>query len=125
MRFNLYLKKHHIEILNNFKKVLNDSIIDDVLNHIVSHVINNEDYEVLFKKIRCTGECYMNDNSFEVEIKLNYYEKLKDIYHIYDFDEYPSLEEEVSKVIRCILYFCDQENRYNVINSQNIIKSLK
>ena len=45
MRFNLYLKKHHIEILNNFKKVLNHSIIDDVLNHIVFHVINNEDYE--------------------------------------------------------------------------------
>ena len=44
MRFNLYLKKHHIEILNNFKKVLNHSIIDYVLNHIVSHVINNEDY---------------------------------------------------------------------------------
>ena len=111
MRFNLYLKKHHIEILNNFKKVLNDSIIDDVLNHLVSHVINNEDYEVLFKKIRCTGECYMNDNFFEVEIKSNYYEKLKEIYNIYDFEEYPSIEEEVSKVIRCILDFCDQEKR--------------
>ena len=120
MRFNLFLKNHHIEILNNFKRVLNQSIIDDVLNHIVSHVINNEDYEVLFKKIRCTGECYMNDNSFEVEIKLNYYEKLKDIYHIYDFDEYPSIEEEVSKVIRCILDFCDQEKKYDVINFQNI-----
>ena len=120
MRFNLFLKNHHIEILNNFKRVLNQSIIDDVLNHIVSHVINNEDYEVLFKKIRCTGECYMNDNSLEEEIKLNYYEKLKDIYHIYDFDEYPSIEEEVSKVIRCILDFCDQEKRYDVINFQNI-----
>ena len=71
MRFNLYLKKHHIEILNNFKKVLNHSIIDDVLNHIVSYIINNEDYEVLFNKIRCTGECYMNDNSLELKIKLN------------------------------------------------------
>ena len=76
---------------------------------------------LLFKKIRCTGECYMNDNSFEVEIKSNYYEKLKEIYNIYDFDEYPSIEEEVSKVIRCILDYCDQENRYDLINSQNII----
>ena len=38
----------------------------------------------------------------------------------YDFEEYPSIEEEISKVIRCILDFFDQENRYDVINSQNI-----
>ena len=40
---------------------------------------------------------------------------------ILDFDEYTSIEEEVSKVIRCILDYCDQENRYDEINSQNII----
>ena len=39
----------------------------------------------------------------------NDYNELKGIYKNYDFEEYDSEEEEISKTIRCIINFIEQE----------------
>ena len=39
----------------------------------------------------------------------NDYNELKKIYKNYDFEEYDSEEEEISKTIRCIINFIEQE----------------
>ena len=44
-----------------------------------------------------------------MELEQNDYQELKSVFEKYDFEDYDSEAEAISKTIRCILNFIDQE----------------
>ena len=58
---------------------------------------------------QCKGGCYSSEPQFEIEIEDHDYHRLKSIYKTYNFNDYDTEDEEVSKTIRCILNFVDDE----------------
>ena len=57
---------------------------------------------------KCSGGCYAAEPQFEIEMEDDVFNQLKKIYIENKFDKY-STEEEVGKVIRCILNFFEDE----------------
>ena len=60
-------------------------------------------------KEKCSGGCFASVPQFEVEMKEDIFMQLKKIYTENDFDDYKTEEEEVGKVIRCIINFFEDE----------------
>ena len=58
-----------------------------------------------------SGGCFASEPQFEAEMNEDTFFELKKIYKDSEFDDYKTEEEEVSKVIRCIInYFEDESN---------------
>jgi len=63
----------------------------------------------VFGKIRCIGGCFSNDESIEVELEDELISKMREIFQQYDFEEYDSKEEELSKIIRSMINYAERE----------------
>ena len=70
----------------------------------------------VFGDYRCVGDCYSTEQSVEIEFDDETVSKIKGIFQKYDFDDYDSEEEEISKIIRSMINFVDE----NVGNEENI-----
>ena len=60
-------------------------------------------------KEKCRGGCFASEPQFEVELTEDIFIKLKKIYTENSFDDYRTEEEEIGKVIRCIINFFEDE----------------
>jgi len=74
----------------------------------------NQDDEV-FGDYRCVGDCYSTDQSVKIELDDETVSKIKDIFQKYEFDDYHSEEEEISKIIRSMINFVDEEEDIKTI----------
>ena len=98
------------------KEFLDQAIIDYSLKDIetsiltlVSEILDNHDHENVFGEVRCIGGCFSTDEKISVELKDEQAIKMKEIFKQYDFEDYDSEEEELSKIIRSIINYADQE----------------
>ena len=61
------------------------------------------------------GDCYSTEQSVEIEFDDETVSKIKGIFQKYDFDDYDSEEEEISKIIRSMINFADEEENIETI----------
>ena len=109
MELNIGIKSEQKEFLNQTASEFSLSGIEETIQLLVKVMVNKYDSKNVFEEVRCVGECFSNDQFIKVKLDGKSIEKMKDIFRQYDFEDYESEEEELSKVIRCIITFADQE----------------
>ncbi len=107
MKFKLSLKDAHASYIEEFKGKESVSSNEEVVRKFVEAALKINDDKLIFgtEREQCNGECFASEPRFEVDIEDEQYFQLKKIYENYDFDQYDSEEEEVSKTVRCIINF--------------------
>ena len=109
MELNIGIKEEQEEFL---KQTLNEYSIDGIekiIQVLSKEIIEKFDKKIVFGEIRCVGSCFSNDKFIKVELDDDLISKMKDIFKLFDFEDYDSEEEELSKVIRCIINYSEQE----------------
>ena len=112
-KFNLRLKEPHLEIINDLKEKFSITSNNEIVNKCVKSALNLKKNDLIFSSIKekCSGGCFASEPQFEAEMNEDTFIELKKIYKDNEFDDYKTEEEEVSKVIRCIInYFEDESN---------------
>ncbi|MAH88457.1 MAG: hypothetical protein CMJ06_00155 [Pelagibacterales bacterium] len=110
-KFKLRLKEPHLEVINDLKEKFSISNNKEMVDKCIKSalVIKNNDSIFSGIKEKCSGGCFASEPQFEIEINEDIFVKLKKIFSENDFDDYKTEEEEVSKVIRCIINFFEEE----------------
>ena len=109
MKTNVILKDEQKEFLD---QVMNDYSLKNMetsIQSLVSEILNNYDHENVFGEIRCIGGCFTTDETISVELEDEQVLKMKEIFLKYDIEDYDSDEEELSKIVRSMINFVDQE----------------
>ena len=115
MKFKLSLKDQQKEFLDQVVIDFSLGEIEISIKSLVKGILKKEDNENVFGEIRCVGECYSADQSIQVELDDELISKMRDIFQQYDFEDYDSEEEEMSKIVRSMINFADQEGDLNKI----------
>ena len=110
-KFNLRLKEPHLEVLNDLKEKFSISSNKEMVDKCIKSALSLKKNDLIFSSIKekCSGGCYASEPQFEVEMNEDTFLQLKKIYTENDFDDYQTVEEEISKVIRCIINFFEEE----------------
>jgi len=109
MIINVILKDEQKEFLD---QVMNDYSLKNIetsIQSLVSEILNSYDHENVFGEIRCIGGCFSTDVTISVELEDEQVLKMKKIFQQYDFEDYDSDEEELSKIVRSMINYVDQE----------------
>ena len=109
MKINVTLKDEQYEFLD---QVINDYSLKNIetsIQSLVSGILDNHDHENVFAEIRCIGGCFSTDETISVELEDEQVLKMKEIFQQYDFEDYDSDEEELSKIVRSMINYADQE----------------
>ena len=111
MKFSLYLKDTHMEVIDGLKKKHSIDSNEEMVQKCVKSALQLQNNDLIFGSTReqCGGGCFMSEPHFEVDIDEGDFNKLKNVYQNYEFEEYDTEEEEISKTIRCIINFVDYE----------------
>ena len=83
--------------------------IETSIQSLVSKILNNYDHEIVFGEIRCIGGCFSTDETISVELEYDQVLKMKEVFQQYEFEDYDSEEEELSKIVRSMINYADQE----------------
>tara|TARA_E500000178_G_scaffold222485_1_gene219495 strand:+ start:444 stop:800 length:357 start_codon:yes stop_codon:yes gene_type:complete len=110
-KINLYLKEPHLEILNDLRENFSITSNKEMVDKCIKSALNMKKNDLIFNNVKekCSGGCFASEPQFEVEVNEDSFMKLKKIYTENAFDEYKTEEEEVGKVIRCIINFFEDE----------------
>ena len=109
MKINVTLKEEQKEFLD---QVINDYSLDNTeksIQSMVSEILDYYDHNNVFGEIRCIGGCFSTDETISVELEDDQVLKMKAIFQQYEFENYDSEEEEVSKIVRSMINYVDQE----------------
>ena len=109
MKINVTLKDEQKEFLD---QVINDYSLDNTetsIQSLIGKILDNYDHNNVFGEIRCIGGCFSTDDTISVEFNDEHLSKMKEIFKQYEFEDYDSEEEELSKIVRSMLNFADQE----------------
>ena len=113
MKFSLFLKDTHMKVIEKLKEKHSGTSDQDIVKKYVKAAIQLNDDDLIFGSAReqCGGGCFASEPYFEIEMDEDDFNKLKSVYEnqSYEFEEYDSEEEEISKTIRCILNFIDYQ----------------
>ena len=113
MKFSLFLKDTHMKVIQKLKEKHSGTSDQDIVKKYVKAAIQLNDDDLIFGSAReqCGGGCFASEPYFEIEMDEGDFNKLKSVYEnqSYEFEEYDSEEEEISKTIRCILNFVDYQ----------------
>ena len=115
MKLNLSLKEEQKEFLDQVVRDFSLGEIEISIQYLVREILKENDNENVFGEIRCVGGCYSTDQYIQVELEDEYILKMREIFRQYDFEDYNSEEEELSKIVRCMINFADQEGDINKI----------
>ena len=83
--------------------------IEISIQNLVKEILNQDDNENVFGEIRCIGGCFSTDECLQVELEDELILKMREIFKQYDFEEYDSEEEELSKIVRSMINYAEQE----------------
>ena len=110
MKFKLFLKNSHLDMLKDLSKKYDIHNKEELIKKCIKTALKIDDNDLIFDEIReqCIT-CYTSKHQFDLEIDSNDYNKLKKIFKYYDFNIYDTEEKEVSKTIRCIINFFNEE----------------
>ena len=117
MKININLKDEQKEFL---AQVINDYSIDNTetsIQSLVREILDNYDHENVFGEIRCIGGCFSTDETISVELEDDQVLKMKEIFQQHEFEDYDSEDDELSKIVRSMINFADQEADLNKIFS--------
>ena len=109
MKINILLKDEQKAFLD---QVISDHSLTNVetsIQSLVGEILENHDHENVFGETRCIGGCFSADETISVELEDENVLKMKQIFKKYDFEIYDSEEEELSKIVRSIINYADQE----------------
>jgi len=109
MKINILLKDEQKEFLD---QVIKDHALKNAetsIKSLVSIILDNHEHENVFGEIRCIGGCFSIDETISVELDDEHVSKMKEIFKQYEFEDYDSEEEELSKIVRSIINYADQE----------------
>ena len=109
MKFNISLKDQQKEFLDQVVSDFSLGGIEISIQNLVKEILNQDDNENVFGEIRCIGGCFSTDESIEVELEDELISKMREIFQQYDFEEYDSEEEELSKIVRSMINYADQD----------------
>ncbi|MDC0154678.1 hypothetical protein OAI91_00420 [bacterium] len=109
MKFNISLKDQQREFLEQVVSDFSLGEIEISIQNLVKEILNQDDNENVFGEMRCIGGCFSTDESIEVELEDELISKMREIFQQYDFEEYDSEEEELSKIVRSMINFAEQE----------------
>ena len=111
-KFNLNLKEPQLESLNDLKEKFSITSNKEIVNRCIKSALNLKKDDLIFstKKEKCSGGCFASEPLFEIELTEDIFNKLKKIYTDNDFDDYKTEEEEIGKVIRCIINFFEDKS---------------
>ena len=111
MKFQLSLKNTHQSIIDDLKDKYSISSNEEVVIRSVKSAFQLQNNDLIFatEREKCVGGCYGSEPCFEIEMDDTDYNQLKQIFKDYDFEDYDSEEEEISKTIRCIINFIEEE----------------
>jgi len=117
MKINIILKDEQKEFLD---QVMNDYSLKNMetsIQSLVSEILNNYDHENVFGEIRCIGGCFSTDETISVELEDDQVLKMKEIFQHHEFEDYDSEDDELSKIVRSMINYADQEADLNKIFS--------
>ena len=115
MKINISLKDTQNESLDQVVNNFSLGKVENSIKSLVKEILDQYDYENVFGEIRCIGGCFTTDQSIQVELEDELILKMKNIFQQYDFEDYDSEEEELSKIIRSMINFADQDGVLNKI----------
>ncbi|MEE2717601.1 MAG: hypothetical protein VX610_09265 [SAR324 cluster bacterium] len=117
MKIDVTVKDNHQEFLNQVVRDYSLEGPDQAIQFLVKYSLAQDESDQIFGEIRCVGECFSADQTIPVKLEDKTVSKLKEIFQQHDFDDYDSEEEELGKVIRCMINFADQDRDLNEIFS--------
>ena len=109
MKINIILKDEQKEFLD---QLMNDYSLKNMqtsIQSLVSEILDNHDHENVFGEIRCIGGCFSTDEAISVELEDEQVLKMKEIFKQHEFEDYDSEDEELSKIVRSMINYVDQE----------------
>ena len=111
MKLNVSLKYHHQDVLDQFVKDFAISSKEEALLSIIRYSFANDHPDNIFGEEReeCVGGCFNAEPAFTIELDNDSVEKMKKFFLNYPFDDYDSEDEEISKTIRCMINYADQD----------------
>lgn len=109
MKINLSLKYSHLWVIDDLKKNSAYSS-EEVVKRVVNSALQLQENDSIFGTIReqCGEGCFSSEPHFEIDLDEDDFIKLREIYKDYDFMEYGTEEEEISKTIRCIIKYIEE-----------------
>ena len=115
MKVKITLKESQKECLDKVKSDLSLENHEKTIHKLIHGIFElNQDDEV-FGDYQCVGDCYSTDQSVKIELDDETVSKIKDNFKKYEFDDYHSEEEEISKIIRSMINFVDEEEDIKII----------
>lgn len=110
MKFNLSLKDSNSWVIDELKEKHSSSSGEEIVKKYVKSALQLQDSDLIFGTVReqCGEGCYASEPQFEVDMDEDDFNKLKQIYKDYGFMGYNTEEEEISKTIRCIIKFIEE-----------------
>ena len=116
-KFTLNLKEPQLEVINYLKKKFSISSDKEMVNKCIKSALNLNKDDLIFSSVKekCEGGCFASEPQFEIDINEDIFIQLQKIYKENEFDDYKTKEEEVSKVIRCIINFFKDETHLIII----------
>jgi len=116
-KFILNLKEPQLEVINYLKKSFSISSDKEMVDKCIKSALNLNKNDLIFSPVKekCEGGCFASEPQFEIEINEDIFIQLQNIYKENEFDDYKTKEEEVSKVIRCIINFFKDETHSIII----------
>ena len=111
MNINLSLKDTHVMIIERLKEKHSIASNEETVSRYVASALHHGDLESIFGTPReqCGAGCFEAEPRFEINIEDADYDRLGKIYQDYAFQPYLTKDEEISKTIRCIFNFVEEE----------------
>ena len=115
MKVNITLKDQQKECLDKVTSDLSLENSEKTIHKLIHGIFELNQNDDVFGDYRCVGECYSTEQSVQIELDDETVSKIKGIFQKYDFDDYDSEEEEISKIIRSMINFADEEDDIKTI----------
>ena len=110
-KFTLNLKEPQLEIIDYLKNRFSISSDKEMVNKCIKSALNLNKNDLIFSSLKekCRGGCFASEPQFDIDINEDHFIQLQKIFIENEFDNYKTKEEQVSKVIRCIINFFKDE----------------
>ena len=115
MKVKITLKDPQKECLDKVTSDLSLENNEKTIHQLIHGIFELNQNDDVFGDYRCVGDCYSTEQSVEIELDDETVSKIKGIFQKYDFDDYDSEEEEISKIIRSMINFVDEEEDIKTI----------
>ena len=115
MKLNITLKEQRKECLDKVTSALSLENNEKTIHKLIHGIFELNENDDVLDDSRCVGDCYSTEQSVEIELDDETVSKIKDIFQKYDFDDYDSGEEGISKIIISMINFVDEEEDIKTI----------